>query len=191
LSLDGTSLDGRSTAERIRNGLALVPEDRQRAGLIQPLSVAQNATLSSLWRFVRRFSLDGAREKEAVRDIIRDLSIKVSSPDVEITALSGGNQQKVVIGKGLLTQPKAILLDEPGRGIDVGAKAEVFRTMRRLGDDGLAVVFATSDLHEVMAVADRIVVMASGKITADFARAAATEETLVRASHPNATAEVS
>jgi erythritol transport system ATP-binding protein len=112
----------------------------------------------------------------------------VSSPDVEITALSGGNQQKVVIGKALLTEPKAILLDEPGRGIDVGAKAEVFRTMRRLGEAGLAVLFATSDLHEVMAVADRIVVMAGGRITGDFARDAATEEALVRASHPRTAA---
>jgi erythritol transport system ATP-binding protein len=193
LSLAGKSLDGQSTAQRIKNGLAMVPEDRQSAGLIQPLSVAQNLTLSSLWRFVRGFSLDGPREKKAVNAIIRDLGIKVSSPDVEITALSGGNQQKVVIGKSLLTEPKAILLDEPGRGIDVGAKAEVFRTMRKLGEAGLAVVFATSDLHEVMAVADRIVVMASGKITADSPRAATTEDALVLASHPRtgATAGVS
>jgi erythritol transport system ATP-binding protein len=188
LSLAGKALDGQSTAQRIRNGLAMVPEDRQSAGLVQPLSVAQNLTLSSLWRFVRGFSLDGAREKKAVDGIIHDLGIKVSSPDVEITALSGGNQQKVVIGKGLLTEPKAILLDEPGRGIDVGAKAEVFRTMRRLGEAGLAVVFATSDLHEVMAVADRIVVMASGRITADCLRAATSEDALVLASHPRASA---
>ncbi len=184
LKLAGKSLDGQSTAQRIKNGLAMVPEDRQSAGLIGPLSVAQNLTLSSLWRFVRNFALDMPREKKAVRDIIGNLNIKVSTPDVEITALSGGNQQKVVIGKGLLTEPKAILLDEPGRGIDVGAKAEVFRTMRRLGEAGLAVLFATSDLHEVMAVADRIVVMASGTITADFPRAAATEDALVLASHP-------
>jgi erythritol transport system ATP-binding protein len=184
LTLAGKSLAGQSTAQRIRNGLALVPEDRQSAGLIQSLSVAHNVTLSSLWRFVRGFSLDAPRESRAVKQIIADLSIKVSSPDVEITALSGGNQQKVVIGKGLLTEPRAILLDEPGRGIDVGAKAEVFRTMRRLGEAGLAVVFATSDLHEVMAVADRIIVMASGRVTGDFARDAATEAQLVAASHP-------
>jgi len=188
LMLAGKSLDGQSTAQRIKNGLAMVPEDRQSAGLIGPLSVAQNLTLSSLWRFVRRFALDMPREKKAVHDIIGSLNIKVSTPDVEITALSGGNQQKVVIGKSLLTEPKAILLDEPGRGIDVGAKAEVFRTMRRLGEAGLAVVFATSDLHEVMAVADRIVVMASGTITADFPRAAATEDALVLASHPRTAA---
>jgi erythritol transport system ATP-binding protein len=187
LTLAGKSLAGQSPAQRIRNGLALVPEDRQSAGLIQPLSVAQNATLSSLWRFVRGFSLDPGRERRAVSGVIADLAIKVSSPDVEITALSGGNQQKVVIGKALLTEPKAILLDEPGRGIDVGAKAEVFRTMRKLGEAGLAVLFATSDLHEVMAVADRIIVMASGRITGDFARDAASEEALVRASHPRAT----
>ncbi len=189
LYLDGACLDGLLPATRIRRGLALVPEDRQGAGLVQSLSVASNATLSSLWRFVRGFWLDGPRERSAVGGLIRDLAIKVSSPDVEITALSGGNQQKVVIGKGLLTQPKAILLDEPGRGIDVGAKAEVFRTMRRLGKDGLAVLYATSDLHEV-AVADRILVMASGRITADLPIASVTEEALVRASHPRAVESV-
>jgi erythritol transport system ATP-binding protein len=99
--------------------------------------------------------------------------------------LSGGNQQKVVIGKTLLTHPKVLLLDEPSRGIDIGAKAEVFRTMRKLADDGLAVLFSTSDLMEVMAVPDRILVMSNGKLTGNFKRADATEEALVAASTRN------
>jgi len=102
-----------------------------------------------------------------------------------VTALSGGNQQKVVIGKTLLTRPKVLLLDEPSRGIDIGAKMEVFRTMRKLADDGLAVLFSTSDLMEVMAVADRILVMSNGKLTGNFKRGDATEVALVAASTRN------
>jgi len=186
--LDGTELLGLPIAARIRRGVALVPEDRQREGLVQCLSVSDNLSLASLWRFLRGPEIDAARERDAVVRMIRDLLIKVSSPDVEVTALSGGNQQKVVIGKALLTRPKLLLLDEPGRGIDVGAKAEVFRTMRNLAREGLGVMFATSDLKEVFAVADRIVVMAGGRITGDFARADATEERLVAAANQGAAA---
>jgi erythritol transport system ATP-binding protein len=163
----------------------LVPEDRQREGLVQSLSVGKNLTLASLWRFVRGVSIAERRERDAVTEIIKSLWIKVASPEVEVTALSGGNQQKVVIGKTLLTRPKVLLLDEPSRGIDIGAKAEVFRTMRKLADDGLAVLFSTSDLMEVRAVADRILVMSNGKLTGNFNRADATEEALVAASTRN------
>ena len=186
--LAGQELAGLPIAARIRRGVALVPEDRQREGLVQSLSVAANLTLASLWQFLRGLAIDGASERGAVARTIRELLIKVSSPDVEVTALSGGNQQKVVIGKALLTRPRLLLLDEPGRGIDVGAKAEVFRTMRRLGADGLGVMFATSDLKEVMAVADRIVVMAGGRVTGDFLRHDATEERLVACANQGAAA---
>ena len=117
--------------------------------------------------------------------MIQRLTIKVSSPEVEVTALSGGNQQKVVIGKGLLTEPHLILLDEPTRGVDVGAKAEIFRVMRRLARDGLGIVFSTSDLKEALGNADRIVVMSSGRISGEFARAEATETAVIAASAPN------
>ena len=169
-------------ADRIKGGVFLVPEDRQRDGLLPNLSVARNLSLSSLWQLRRVIWVDRGREDEVTRGMIDQLRIKVSSPDVSITALSGGNQQKVVIGKSLLTAPRLLLLDEPTRGIDIGAKAEVFRTMRQLADSGLAVVFATSDLKEVMSAADRIIVMSQGKVTADLPRAAATEERLVTAS---------
>ena len=177
--LAGQELSGLPIAARIGAGVALVPEDRQREGLVQSLSVAADLTLASLLQFLRGIAIDTAQERSAVMLAIRDLLIKVSSPDVEVTVLSGGNQQKVVIGKAILTKPKLLLLDEPGRGIDVGAKAEVFRTMRELAREGLAVMFATSDLKEVMAVADRIVVMAGGHVSGDFPRAEATEERLV------------
>ncbi len=182
LVLDGHDVSTESPTARIRAGMALVPEDRKESGIIDNMTVTQNATLSSLWRFISRWSIDGARELSVVERLARGLAIKVKDPQKEITLLSGGNQQKVVIGKALLTEPKVILLDEPARGIDVGAKAEVFRTMRRLGEAGLAVLFATSDLHEVMAVADRILVMAGGRITAQFSRSEATENALIAAS---------
>jgi len=114
--------------------------------------------------------------------MIRRMTIKVSSPEVEVTALSGGNQQKVVIGKSLMTGPSVILLDEPSRGVDVGAKAEIFRVMRQLSDAGLAIIFSTSDLKEALGYADRIIVMSRGQITAEFPRDRATETGLVEAS---------
>jgi erythritol transport system ATP-binding protein len=180
--LGATELMGRSVSRRIAAGLLLVPEDRQRDGLIPNLSVGANLGLASLKRFTRWFSLSRAAEKPLLEEVIRTLHIKTSSPDAPITSLSGGNQQKVVIGKSLLTRPSVLLLDEPSRGIDIGAKAEVFNTMRDLADDGLAVVFTTSDLKETHAVADRVLVMAYGRITADLRAEAASDEALVRAS---------
>ena len=117
------------------------------------------------------------------------LGIKAASPALPIGALSGGNQQKVVIGRCLMSRPRAILLDEPSRGVDVGARADLFRVMRALAEDGLAVVFATSDLAEVQAIADRVVVMAAGRVTADMAAADVTEVALVRASNRFAAVE--
>jgi erythritol transport system ATP-binding protein len=180
--LAGRDLVGASVAERIKRGLVLVPEDRQRDGIVAMLPVSENLTMASLRKFLRFFRIDRNREAKAVGRMIETLAIKVSSPDVQVSALSGGNQQKVVIGKGLLTEPKVILLDEPTRGIDVGAKAEVFRTMWDLVERGLGVAFATSDLKEAMTAADRIIVMSAGRITGDFAQAEATEALVVAAS---------
>jgi erythritol transport system ATP-binding protein len=180
--LGGQPVERLAVAERIRRGIYLVPEDRQRDGLLPNLSVAKNLTISSLWQWNRVAWIDRPREREAVERMVKTLHIKVSSPDVEVTALSGGNQQKVIIGKSLLTTPKLLLLDEPTRGIDIGAKAEVFKTMRLLADAGLAVVFATSDLKEALSAADRVVVMSRGRVTGDLVREQATEEGLVAAS---------
>lgn len=171
------------TADRIRMGMSLVPEDRKRAGIFPVSSVASNLTIASLWRRLsHRFAIAREQEHQAVTGVVGNLAIKVSSPEVAISALSGGNQQKVVIGRSLLTSPRLLLLDEPSRGIDVGAKAEVFRMMVRLSEQGMAVLFSTSDLKEIMAVADRILVMSGGKLTADIPRADAEESALVKAS---------
>jgi len=182
LFLEGQEVRERDTTRRIRRGLALIPEDRQREGLVPILSIAGNLTLASLSKFARLFHISGRKERKAVASMVKELAIKVSDPDNEVTSLSGGNQQKVVIGKALLTNPKVLLMDEPSRGIDVGAKADVFRTMRKLSREGLGIVFATSDLDEVMALSDRIAVMSNGRLTGMFDRAEATEEKVVAAS---------
>lgn len=172
-----------TTADRIRMGMSLVPEDRKRTGIFPISSVATNLTIASLWRRLQRgFAIARKDEEAVVASTIGNLSIKVSSPEVEIQALSGGNQQKVVIGRSLLTNPKILFLDEPTRGIDIGAKADVFRMMVQLSQQGIAVVFSTSDLKEIMAVSDRILVMSGGKLTADIARDRAEESALVTAS---------
>ena len=182
--LDSKPVPQRLTpAERIRMGMSLVPEDRKRTGIFPISSVATNLTIASLWRRLQRgLTIARQQEAEVVATTIGNLSIKVSSPEVEIQALSGGNQQKVVIGRSLLTNPKVLFLDEPTRGIDVGAKADVFRMMVQLSEQGIAVVFSTSDLKEIMAVSDRILVMSGGKLTADIARDRAEESALVTAS---------
>ncbi len=180
--IDGEEVRARDTTRRIRRGLALIPEDRQREGLVQVLSIASNLTLASLGRFTRLFHINAKAEKNAISEAIRDLSIKAPNPDFEVTSMSGGNQQKVVIGKALMTNPKVLLMDEPSRGIDVGAKADVFRTMRRLAANGLAILFSTSDLEEVMALSDRIAVLSNGHLIAVFDRAEATEEAIIAAS---------
>lgn len=178
----GEEVIARDTSTRIRKGLALIPEDRQREGLVQVLSIASNLTLASLEKFVKfSFHIVGEREKSAIKDSIQNLSIKAPNPDFDVTSMSGGNQQKVVIGKALMTNPKVLLMDEPSRGIDVGAKADVFRTMRRLAGEGLAILFSTSDLEEVMALSDRIAVMSNGRITAILDRADASEELIIKA----------
>lgn len=180
--LEGVELGSRSVNHRMKAGLLLVPEDRQRDGLVQNLSVGGNLGLASLRRFTKFLSISKAAEAPLLSQVIDQLHIKTAGADAPITSLSGGNQQKVVIGKSLLTQPRVLLLDEPSRGIDIGAKAEVFNTMRDLADQGLAIIYTTSDLKETHGVADRILVMAYGRITADLRAEEATDEALVRAS---------
>ena len=180
--LGGRPLTVESVAERIEAGIVLVPEDRKSDALVPTLSVAHNMVLASLKRYMSRFWLSRPRERTAVESMIHDLSIRVAAPEASITSLSGGNQQKVVVAKGLLTLPKVLLLDEPTRGIDVGAKSEIFQIMSRLATEGYAILFVSSELKEVLAMSDRVLVMAKGRITADYARGEATEARLVAAS---------
>lgn len=180
--LNGALVKSKDVTSRIEAGITLVPEDRQREGLVQPLSVADNMLLASLRNYFNGFYLVGRKEESAVKTKIKDLSIKVADPRQLITSLSGGNQQKVVIAKSMLTSPKILMLDEPSRGIDVNAKSEIFSIMSKLAEDGFGVLFISSELKEVMAMADRILVMSRGAITGEFLREDATEELLVAAS---------
>jgi len=179
--IDGALIEG-PIAARIARGLTLVPEDRQRDGLVQSLSVGQNLSLAGLRRFIRGPLVSADKEREAVNAVIQSVTVKASGPDAPITSLSGGNQQKVVLGKALLTEPRVLLLDEPTRGIDVGAKADIFTLMTELAGRGLAVLFATSELEEALHVPDRLLVMAKGKVVRELRRGAASREEIMVAS---------
>jgi erythritol transport system ATP-binding protein len=173
---------GETVSERIKTGIVLVPEDRQREGLVQTMSVSDNILLASLKSYLNRFYLAPKKEKDAVRGMVKNLSIRVANIGQPITSLSGGNQQKCVVAKALLTTPKVLMLDEPTRGIDVGAKSEIFEISSRLAKEGYGVIFISTELKEVLAMSDRILVMSKGAITGEFSREEATEEKLVAAS---------
>lgn len=179
--MEGKEIKRSAVTDRIDLGLVLIPEDRQRAGLVQTLSVADNILLASLKKYMTTFFLSRKKEEESVEAMIRELSLKVADPDQIITSLSGGNQQKVIVAKGLLTAPKVLLMDDPTRGIDVGAKAEMFDIMNRLAAQGLGIIFNSSDLKEILGMSDRILVMSKGRITGEFTRETATEAALVAA----------
>jgi erythritol transport system ATP-binding protein len=179
--LDSKNLSAMETSQRIAHGLAMAPEDRQVSGLVQSLSVLANMTVSSLSRFTKAGWLSPSKEEAAAERAASDLRIKAPGLRHSIESLSGGNQQKVVIAKCLLTEPRVLLLDEPTRGVDVGAKREIHAIIRRLAAAGMGIVLATSELEEVRATADRIVVMSRGQVTAEFAAADAADDALALA----------
>jgi rhamnose transport system ATP-binding protein len=162
--LNRAPLSARSPREAIDRGIAYVPEDRQRNGAILALSVAHNVTLPSLPRLSHHLFLDDPAEREVTRQLVEQLSIKCTGPEQRVADLSGGNQQKVVIGKWLATGPEVIILDEPTKGIDVGSKAAVHRLIGELVLRGLSVILVSSELPELMGVADRVVVMSRGRV---------------------------
>jgi ABC-type sugar transport system ATPase subunit len=161
--------------------IAMVTEDRKRLGLFPDLDVAGNVSLCSLGDAVRGGLLSRRREEVLVAAPLRDTGVKTPGPHAAITGLSGGNQQKCIIGRWLLTRPRVLLLDDPTRGIDVGAKAELYALIDRLCRDGLGVILTSSELPELLALADRIIVLAEGRLTAEFSRAEATEERIMQA----------
>ncbi|SAL25177.1 sugar ABC transporter ATP-binding protein [Caballeronia telluris] len=168
-------------AAAVRAGLALVPEDRRAQGLALELSIARNASLTVLGRLIKHGLISAKSESTLAADWGKRLRLKASDLDAPVGTLSGGNQQKVVIGKWLATNPKVLIIDEPTRGIDVGAKAEVYRTLADLVREGMAVLMISSELPEVLGMADRVLVMHEGRISADIARADANEERVMSA----------
>ncbi|EXL05200.1 MULTISPECIES: sugar ABC transporter ATP-binding protein [Brucella] len=166
--LKGQDVSGLTIAQRIEKGLVLVPEDRQRDGLVQTMTVGKNLSLASIAEMTKGLFTSRKREKQIVDQSIKNVHIKTDGGEAAIGSLSGGNQQKVVIGKMLATEPEVILLDEPSRGIDIGAKAEVFKLLAEKAKQGLAVVYTTSEVGECLSIAHRIIVMHRGRISAEF-----------------------
>jgi rhamnose transport system ATP-binding protein len=179
ITVRGRTLAPGDPAAALRAGLALVPEDRKSQGLVLNLSVAQNVSLPHLGRLTDGPLLSHQRQDALVGRAIRDLNIRTPSAAQEVRYLSGGNQQKVVLAKWLVAQPQVLILDEPTRGVDVGAKAEIYAIIRALGRHGTAILMISSELPELLQMADRILVMHEGRLTGEVTAAEATEETIL------------
>lgn len=170
----------RSAKEAIRHGIALVPADRKNEGLLLSLSIRENLAYASLNRRKRAGFIHKKEEKSFADDMIQKLTIKVSSMQNPVSSLSGGNQQKVVLGKALGTKPRVLLFDEPTRGIDVEAKSEFYKIIHQQADSGAAVIMNSSDLMEVIGMSDRVAVMFEGRLTKILERSEISEETIMR-----------
>ncbi|HEY3791881.1 MAG TPA: sugar ABC transporter ATP-binding protein, partial [Bradyrhizobium sp.] len=179
--LEGRPAQFRHPAEACRAGIALVTEDRKRLGIFPQMDVGENVTICTLREAVAGGLVSRGRERQMADRSVAELSVKTAGLESAITSLSGGNQQKCIIGRWLLTRPKVLLLDDPTRGIDVGAKAELYRLIDRLCRDGLGIIVTSSELPELLTLCDRILVLCEGRITGEFARAEATEQRIMEA----------
>jgi len=179
--LNGQRADTSTPLKAIGTGFALVPEDRKQHGIVRDLSVGENITLSVLDRFSKLSRIDEGLEAREVGEQIRRLALKTASPALPITALSGGNQQKAVLAKMLLTQPKVLILDEPTRGVDVGAKFEIYKLILELAAQGISIIMVSSELAEVLGVSDRVLVMGEGKLRGNFINQGLTQEMVLGA----------
>ena len=184
ISVHGNPVRINHPSEAIRNGLAMVTEDRKEYGLVLNMVVKHNVTLTILRKICRAGFIDRAEEDRTADRSIRDLSIKISNRNQTAASLSGGNQQKIVLAKALLTEPEVLLLDEPTRGIDISAKAEVYKLISQLAEAGKAVVLVSSELQELLSLSDRILVMREGEITAEFEGRKATQEEIMKVAVP-------
>jgi len=177
--LDGSAIEIADPAAAIRQGLFLVPEDRRTAGLVADFSVRENVTLPSLDRYATHGLVSVAKERVDVTAVCDRLHVKVPSIETKTADLSGGNQQKVVLAKWLALGPKVLIVDEPTRGIDVGAKAEIYTVLRGLAQAGVVIVMISSDMEEILNMSDRVAVMHEGAITGTLARADCNEEKIM------------
>ncbi|MCA9131246.1 MAG: sugar ABC transporter ATP-binding protein, partial [Planctomycetales bacterium] len=184
VAIDGEVTIVRSPEQALRHGLGLVPEDRKHQGLILGMSVAQNMSLSNLRAMESAGLLSSRREREQAEGYVQQFSIKTPTVTQRVRTLSGGNQQKVVLSKVLSRNPKVLMLDEPTRGIDVSAKREIYSLIDRLKHEGMAIIVVSSELPELLGIADRFLVMCEGRKTAEFTRSEANEEVLMQAAVP-------
>ena len=180
IRINGERQTIREPRDAIRAGMALVPEDRKQQGVILEMAVQENLSLASLRRDARAGFLNRARERALADDMVQKLNIKTPGRRQPVQFLSGGNQQKIVLGKWLALKPRVLLLDEPTRGIDVGAKQEIYRRMEQLAADGVAVLFVSSEMEEILRMADRALVMHQGRIIGELPRGQLSEEAVMQ-----------
>jgi ribose transport system ATP-binding protein len=180
IRIHGTAVEIQSPRDAIRNGLYLIPEDRRSFGLITAMTVRENITLPALAEYSSAGFIRRSAEATIAQKMCADLKIKTPSIEVTASNLSGGNQQKVVLAKWLSLAPKVILFDEPTRGIDVGAKAEIYQLMRRLADQGVAILMISSDMEEILGNSDRVAVMHEGRISGVLDRSECSQEAIMR-----------
>ena len=168
-------------SQAMQAGIAMVTEDRKRLGLFTHMTVRENITVCALSNVSSAGIIGPGRETAAAMSQIKSMSVKTASPEAMITTLSGGNQQKCIIGRWMLTNPKVLLLDDPTRGVDIGAKAELYLLMEQLAADGMAIIVTSSELPELLTVSDRILVLSEGVLTGEFSRSEATEQGIMEA----------
>jgi rhamnose transport system ATP-binding protein len=176
IRLGGMPVTYHSPSEAMTGGIAYLPEDRHQEGLVLDFSIAQNVTLPILPRLFPRLLVRPATERRVADEYTKQFNVRMTGVDQLVGSLSGGNQQKVVLAKWLASKPRVLILDEPTRGIDIGAKVEVHRIIGELAASGLGIILISSDLPEVLAMSDRILVLHEGRLTAEIARSQATEE---------------
>ena len=174
--VEGKKVVNRSPREGLNHGIAMVTEDRLRQGVVKKMNVQLNMTLSYFYRICKAGIINTNRENEDTDKMIRELHVKTAGREMPIWSLSGGNQQKVMIGRALLTNPKVLIMDEPTRGVDVGAKSEIYDYCNMLAKEGMAIILISSDLPEVMGMSDRMVVVREGRIVAEHERDTVTAE---------------
>jgi len=179
MSLGGQALRIEAPEDAIGHGIFLVPEDRRSAGLVVDFSIRENVSLPALDRYARHGLISETEERRAVTAVCGQLQVKAPSIEVKAATLSGGNQQKVVLAKWLALGPKVLVVDEPTRGIDVGAKAEIYRLLRRLAHDGVSILMISSDMEEILQIGDRVAVMHEGRLTRIVERADCTEQLIM------------
>ncbi|GHT79658.1 sugar ABC transporter ATP-binding protein [Spirochaetia bacterium] len=180
--LEGKIVKSKNITGRIKDGFALIPEDRKTLGIFGNMIILENMVMSALSRFFRRFFLQEKMEQSAVAAVSKDLKVKAASIMDSINSLSGGNQQKIVIGRSLLTNPKILLMDDPTRGIDVSAKYDVYEICKNLAKQGIGIIFVSSEMQEMHAIPDRVLVLSQGQFKGEFLHEDLTEEKLVAAS---------
>jgi ABC-type sugar transport system ATPase subunit len=181
IEIEGRAADFRHPADAVRAGIALVTEDRKRLGLFPLLSVGDNITVCTLRQAARAGWISSPRERDMAGRMVDRLGVRTPQLSAPVTSLSGGNQQKAIIGRWLLTEPRVLLLDDPTRGVDVGAKAELYQLMAELCRAGIAIMLTSSELPELLTVCDRILVLSEGRLTAEFSREEATEQKIMEA----------